>query len=125
MDNSGGAAMGGAMLIVMLVMYFIPAGIAFSRGRENSGLIFLLNLVLGWTVIGWLVMLIVAFTGESSSQRYARELHLHELRRIANSAQANPSPPPKIPDVPHPNPPTLGEDIRSAISDIKGMIKRR
>jgi hypothetical protein len=45
-------------LILMLFLYFIPAIVG--KGKRNAGSIFLLNLVAGWTVIGWIGALIWA-----------------------------------------------------------------
>jgi uncharacterized membrane protein len=58
--------MGGPIiLLILLVMYFLPAIIAFSRSRHNKGAILVLNLFLGWTVLGWVVSMVWAV---SSSQ---------------------------------------------------------
>jgi hypothetical protein len=45
-------------LALMLVLYFLPAIIG--KDKRNAGSIFLLNLLGGWTVIGWLAALIWA-----------------------------------------------------------------
>ena len=37
------------------LFYFLPAIIAFIRRHHNALPIFLLNLLLGWTMIGWVV----------------------------------------------------------------------
>lgn len=42
------------------VMYFLPSIIALARSKRDTLAIFLLNLFLGWSVIGWLVALIWA-----------------------------------------------------------------
>jgi hypothetical protein len=42
------------------VMYFLPSIIALARGKRDLLAIFLLNLFLAWTVIGWFVALIWA-----------------------------------------------------------------
>jgi hypothetical protein len=47
-------------LIVAFAFYFLPAIIAAARRTHNSGGILLLNLFLGWTVIGWFVALFMA-----------------------------------------------------------------
>ena len=41
-------------------MYFLPSIIALMRGKRNTLAIFLLNLFLGWSVIGWIVALVWA-----------------------------------------------------------------
>ena len=53
--------------LVPLLLYFLPWIIALARGHHNAGAIFLLNLLLGWTVIGWLFAFIWSFT---SVRRY-------------------------------------------------------
>lgn len=42
------------------VMYFLPSIIALVRGKRDTLAIFLLNLFLGWSVIGWVVALVWA-----------------------------------------------------------------
>jgi hypothetical protein len=42
------------------LMYFLPSVIALARNKRDILAIFLLNLFLGWSVIGWFVALIWA-----------------------------------------------------------------
>ena len=42
------------------VMYFLPSIIALARSKRDLLAIFLLNLFLGWSIIGWVVALIWA-----------------------------------------------------------------
>jgi hypothetical protein len=42
------------------VFYFLPSIIALARSKRNILSIFLLNLFLGWTLIGWVVSLVWA-----------------------------------------------------------------
>lgn len=49
-------------LLIGAVVYFLPTIIAFSREHRNAVKICLVNLLLGWTVLGWLVVLIWALT---------------------------------------------------------------
>jgi len=53
--------------LVPLLLYFLPWIIALIRGHHNAGAIFLLNVLLGWTFIGWIVAFIWSFT---SIRRY-------------------------------------------------------
>jgi hypothetical protein len=52
------------MFIVLLALfaYFLPTVIAEARGHQNSGMIFLANLLLGWTILGWIAALVWAAT---------------------------------------------------------------
>jgi hypothetical protein len=44
--------------LVAIGLYFLPYIIAYEKGKRNSTSIFLLNLFLGWTLIGWVVALV-------------------------------------------------------------------
>lgn len=50
-----------AFLVVSFVLYFLPTVIATCRHHHNQGAILLLNFLLGWTALGWVVALIWAF----------------------------------------------------------------
>lgn len=43
--------------LVGVALYFVPSIIAATRHTHNATGIFLLNLFLGWTGIGWLIAL--------------------------------------------------------------------
>jgi hypothetical protein len=45
---------------IWFVMYFLPSIIAVARSKRDTLAIFLLNLFLGWSVIGWVVALVWA-----------------------------------------------------------------
>ena len=46
------------LVILIFAFYFLPTLIAFLRRHKNKLAIFLLNLLLGWTVLGWVVSLV-------------------------------------------------------------------
>lgn len=47
-------------LAVISLLYFLPLAIAFSRGHKDTGAIFVVDLFLGWTLVGWVVALVWA-----------------------------------------------------------------
>ena len=51
-----------ALILIVLVIYFVPSIIA--KGKPNFAAIFMLNLLLGWTVLGWIGALIWSLTGD-------------------------------------------------------------
>jgi hypothetical protein len=59
-----GTSDGGVMAvwIIITVCYFFPAIIAAFRKHHNLLAIFLLNLFLGWTFLGWIGALVWAAT---------------------------------------------------------------
>lgn len=53
-------------IIVGLFVYFIPTIIGLRK--RNAAAIFMLNLFLGWTFVGWVVALVWAFTVDSEQK---------------------------------------------------------
>jgi len=53
------------MLVILLPLYFLPAIVAASRNNHNTAAIFVLNLFLGWTFLGWVIALIWAMMASS------------------------------------------------------------
>ena len=45
-------------LIIFVPLYFLPTIVAAKRNHQSSGGIFALNLLLGWTMIGWIIALV-------------------------------------------------------------------
>lgn len=50
----------GVSMIVAALFYFLPFIIGETRGVPHIGSIFAVNLVFGWSVIGWVVALVMA-----------------------------------------------------------------
>jgi hypothetical protein len=46
------------LLLLLLVPYCVPTIVAFSRRHPNAAAICVLNILLGWTIIGWVGTLI-------------------------------------------------------------------
>ena len=51
------------ILVIIFLLYFLPSFIAKIRGHKKSGVLFLINLFLGWTIIIWIILLIWAIIG--------------------------------------------------------------
>ena len=48
------------IIAVLTGLYMLPWAIAATRNLANHGAIALINFLLGWTVIGWIVALVMA-----------------------------------------------------------------
>ena len=67
---SAGADLGNAGLAVgmlvgislVLLLYFVPSVVANARSHRNTAAIVTLNILLGWTLLGWIIALIWALT---------------------------------------------------------------
>lgn len=56
------------LALLLIVPYFLPTIIAFSKGRKNKTAIFILNLLLGWTLLGWIACLVWACISDQQPQ---------------------------------------------------------
>ena len=62
------AAMGiGVFLAILIVPYWLPTIIAFRRKHPSKGGVLAVNLLLGWTFVGWVVSLAWALSDNSSN----------------------------------------------------------
>jgi uncharacterized membrane protein YqaE (UPF0057 family) len=50
--------------IFLLIAYFLPS-IASVRGHLSAGAIVVLNLLLGWTLLGWIIAMVWSMTGNT------------------------------------------------------------
>jgi Superinfection immunity protein len=50
------------LLLVLLLASFLPSIIAFVRRHHNRYAILALNVLLGWTLVGWAVALVWSLT---------------------------------------------------------------
>ena len=53
---------------LLLIAYFLPSTIATRRNHNSAGVVFLVNLLLGWTGIAWLIILIWACEGKAGDK---------------------------------------------------------
>jgi hypothetical protein len=57
---SSGTLAGTMLVFAIIGAYFVPTIVAAARKVPNQGSVFVINLFLGWTVIGWVVALAMA-----------------------------------------------------------------
>ena len=55
------------LLLLGIAVYLAPALLAFKNGHPNRVGIFLLNLLTGWSVIGWALALVWILSSKSDS----------------------------------------------------------
>lgn len=53
-----------ALLTAAFTLYFLPTLVARTRRKSNTRAIFVLNLLAGWTFVGWVVAMVWAMTVE-------------------------------------------------------------
>lgn len=59
-----------ALVAILLIagMYLLPTLVAARRNHHNALAIAVLNIAVGWTVLGWLVALVWAFTSRPANR---------------------------------------------------------
>jgi hypothetical protein len=58
------------MCVIGLAIYFLPTGIAMLRSHPNVVPIFLVNFLLGWICIGWIIALVWSVTAIDKDKSY-------------------------------------------------------
>lgn len=64
--------------LVAISLYLLPAIVAALRKHPSGWAIFILNLLLGWTVLGWIIALVWSATGAPGAGQQATPM---EARR--------------------------------------------
>lgn len=59
------------VITVLSGLYMLPWAIAASRGKANQWTVFLVSLLLGWTVVGWIVALVLSCTAHRPVATFA------------------------------------------------------
>lgn len=57
MHNDASTVAGLIFLAIALAVYFLPIIVAARRSHRQAGMVFVINLFLGWTLVGWVVAL--------------------------------------------------------------------
>lgn len=82
-------ASGLGVLVVVGALYFVPLIVAMARHVPNIGSVAVINIFLGWTVIGWVVALAMAVRTVPPTQPASVS---------SRSPRPSPSRPPRRPD---------------------------
>lgn len=59
--------------LIIALIYFVPTIVACGRNHKNALAIFILNLFLGYTLIGWVVALIWAVYNQETDKGKKRK----------------------------------------------------
>ncbi len=74
------------VVTVLTGLYMLPWAIAASRGKANQWAVFAVSLLLGWTVVGWIVALVMSCT----AHRPLAAVPMLGYAPVAAIAQASP-----------------------------------
>lgn len=76
------------ILIILMLLYFLPAILAEARGCKASNAICVLNLFLGWTILGWVAAMVWAFAAVTKKEQM-QELTPRDIRIINEIVRRN------------------------------------
>ena len=54
------------LVVLGVPLYFVPSLVAYHRNHKDFAGVFILNLLIGWTVVGWVVALAWAVRPDSA-----------------------------------------------------------
>jgi Superinfection immunity protein len=57
------------ILLLIATVSFVPSIIPLTRRYRLVAAIVLLDILLGWTLLGWIIALVWSFTGDSNHQK--------------------------------------------------------
>jgi multisubunit Na+/H+ antiporter MnhB subunit len=66
--TGGGVPKGVVMMIAVALVYVLPSMLAWKRQSRRRWKITAINVLLGWTVIGWIVAMVLTFAYEPPSE---------------------------------------------------------
>ena len=80
----------GALLAILFVPYFIPSIIAVTRHHASKGAIIAVNLLLGWSLVGWLWALIWSLSNANNTQVAPQQIIINNTASTVHSAPSAP-----------------------------------
>jgi len=57
-----------ALLIVCVIIYMLPTVVAFGRDIPRRHAVTLLNIILGWTLVVWVILFVWAMMAETAAE---------------------------------------------------------
>lgn len=74
--------------ILVIAIYFLPTVVALCRGKATGvGAVFLVNLLLGVTGVGWALALLWSFSGKTNADLALEERRHQELLEAARGTK--------------------------------------
>jgi hypothetical protein len=83
-EGTRNATLGALILVLLVCMWFAPVCIARTSGGRFA--VFLICLFFGWTVVGWIVALVIAVSDGNAWRREQHAQHRHEQMLEAMAA---------------------------------------
>jgi hypothetical protein len=66
--TGGGLPKGGVMIVALVLLYFLPSMLALAGGKRRKWKIIAVNVLTGWTMIGWVASMIMNWSYEAPEE---------------------------------------------------------
>ncbi|WP_337172104.1 superinfection immunity protein [Gemmatimonas aurantiaca] len=66
--TGGGLPKGWIMIVISVALYVLPTLLAWKRGSRRFRTIALVNLMLGWTILGWIAAMAMTYAYEPPAE---------------------------------------------------------
>lgn len=73
LSDTGGFIVVVCVICSLVVLYMLPSIVAAARDHRNIAAILVLNILLGWTLIGWAIAIVWAFMATERRERAQRD----------------------------------------------------
>lgn len=74
--TGGGLPKGGIMIVVLVLLYFLPSMLAWKGGKRRKWKITAVNVLTGWTIIGWIAAMLMTWAYEEPAPDQPDTPHL-------------------------------------------------
>lgn len=78
--------LGFVFLVLLIGLYFLPVIIAYRKNHQAIVGIIIVNIIVGWTLIGWIVCLIWSYSGSKkevlSNEKIIVSMELNRLSEL-------------------------------------------
>lgn len=66
--TGGGLPKGGVIIVALVLLYFLPSMLALAGGKRRKWKIIAVNVLAGWTVVGWIASMIMNWAYEAPEE---------------------------------------------------------
>ena len=70
------------IIIIAALLFFVPSVIAYNRNHDNRGWVLLLNILLGWTGLGWIFCLFWAIFGKTEGRTHLETRYEEKMANV-------------------------------------------
>lgn len=74
--TGGGLPKGWIMVVIAAALYVLPTLLAWKRGSRRFVRIMIINILLGWTIIGWIASMLMTLSWEPPAEGEEDHPHL-------------------------------------------------